>query len=571
MRRMIRSRHQSAGHTLIEMLLSLVILSMVMASVTSAVLFASSASPDEDSFESTIGDDSQAMARIAEDLSVAKYLVEQTKTSITIVVSDRTGNGNPDRIRYAWSGTYGDPLTYAINDEEPFNLIDAVAVFDLGYTEQTQQSEMPVATYRGNETVLDSYTTVSSGSTVAVRSGNYFGQMVTLSLSNNAVGFMPTRVELFAEAKPPDNGTVMVQLRDRSNSAPGQTVYGTKTLDEILLTDTGGWNSFSLADTSFVEAGQNVAIVFNHVTGSNEAMEASLQSTGGLLGLGGGSGGYLTSTDNANWSLDNGQTFVYRLYGREVLTDPELYTANQKRQVRMSVSLQSVSSGRSPIKRAVQMMLAPYTLEAFAETEFDTDPTTMDLDADNNPEWSHDSGAFPAHSLSDGLWTCDGKLVFQPDGLSTADIIQINARMRSNDTLGPTIYGPYTINADGKILPIQTQLRSDGSGGQELVIYNDATMSDETLVLGGLPSGLVDIGLVLIPDENYLCISINNERVAAILLDRFDNPGTIDQAIEFGSSGGVAEFDLIDIKIGGTYTVGDASGGLIIDIVDLLF
>jgi hypothetical protein len=49
------------------------------------------------------------------DASEAQSITERTDHAITFKVPDRNGDSIPDVIRYAWSGTPGDPLTYQYN------------------------------------------------------------------------------------------------------------------------------------------------------------------------------------------------------------------------------------------------------------------------------------------------------------------------------------------------------------------------------------------------------------------------------------------------------------------------
>jgi hypothetical protein len=363
---------------------------------------------------------------------------------------------------------------------------------------------------------------------------------------------------LLGSSKPPNNGTGLIDLVDRTDSAPGTKVYGTHTFQEILLTTSRGWNKFSLSDVSFVEPDQPLAMKISHLTGQNEIFEISRQSA--AASYGGHYGGHLSSRDKISWSLDNGKTFVYRFYGKEIVADSEQYSMVHAHLKTVSLSLQSVADNRSPLQRKVRMMLAPSKLEAFAETGFDVDPTTMDLDGNGETEWEHSAEPFPASSITNGIWTCDGTLTFAPDDLSSFSSISVTARMRSNDTLGPTIYGPHTINESDELLPIITQLRSDGLTGQELVIYNDAEMTTEFLVIPDLPAGLVDIKLTVIPGEDYLSVEVNHVEKAAVLLDRIPNPGTVEEEIRIGSSGGVAEFGSITIRAGGLYSKTSRSG-----------
>jgi len=57
----------------------------------------------------------QVLDKFVADVEHAISFSERTANAVTFTVPDRDGNGLPDTIRYAWSGTPGDPLTYEYN------------------------------------------------------------------------------------------------------------------------------------------------------------------------------------------------------------------------------------------------------------------------------------------------------------------------------------------------------------------------------------------------------------------------------------------------------------------------
>ena len=144
--------------------------------------------------------------------------------------------------------------------------------------------------------------------------------------------------------------------------------------------------------------------------------------------------------------------------------------------------------------------------------------------------------------------------------------------MRSNDQYGPRIYGPHTAQGTNDVVPIMTVLRDDGRGGQELVVYNDELMATEKLVIGGLPSGLIDIGLTWLPSRQVLAIEINHAFVTAILLEAVENRGILDQGVRFDSIGGTAEFGSIEVRVGGQHqTEASVSASITHEQYDLSF
>ncbi|MEO0476951.1 MAG: hypothetical protein AAF085_13415, partial [Planctomycetota bacterium] len=107
------------------------------------------------------------------------------------------------------------------------------------------------------------------------------------------------------------------------------------------------------------------------------------------------------------------------------------------------------------------------------------------------------------------------------------------------------------------------QLRDDQREGQELVVYNDTKMETQLLVLSGLPSGLIDIELTLVPKQDLLSIEVNQQPIAAVQLERVPDPGTEERTVRFGSSGGVAEFSSIELDIGGAASETSDGGGTV--------
>jgi hypothetical protein len=565
---------QRRGHSLLELVLSLVLLSIIFASVGSAVMFAARASPSEDSFESTLAVDSRVISQIAEDLSVARHIIEQKDHSVTIVVGDRTNDGNPDRIRYAWSGNIGDPLTYQLNDQTAYNLIDSVHTFELVYSIDAIESPLPVATYFDGEKIIDAFDDSFAGADVSVTQTQWHGQTVIPRLTAVALGFLPTRLELYAGFTSPNDGQARIALRDRSGTTPGENNYAAAVMSESKMTGAISWRQLAFSETAVVPADQDLALTAIYRAGTADVLDLrSVDVSGGLLGLGGGRGGQLFTSDGTTWSHDSDATLVYRVYGREMLTDSDQYFTKRDHYTSIKISLQGPEENRSPLIRNTRLLLSPTILGGFAETAFYNDPTKMDLNADGRADWLHSAGTFPVSSLSKGMWISDGELSFVDDALNTSKVINITARMRSNDTLGPAIHLPYI---DGtQVIPVILQLRDNGSGGQELAIFNTLTITDELTVVRDLPAGLVDIGVKLIPDENYLYIEVNHQPMVAMLMERIENPGNIEQAVMFTSSGGIAEFGSIDIRLDGAYAKGSAAdaegGGLISDLLNLLY
>lgn len=555
-------RTRNRGHTLLEMLLSLTLLAMVSASIGSAVMFAAKAAPGEGSYEATLAADSVAMDRIAEELAQALYVIDQSQHAVTFVVNDRTGDGVPDRLRYAWSGNEGDPLTYQLNSQDQVTLIETVEVFDLSYAAGSSVVTLPGALQRGDTEQLLSYETSLVVLSTGMGTSVAMGQRYTPTLSGDALAYEPTRLRFYASQQGNTNGQFPVAIRGVSGHTPTDTVYVTQTVLETDLPTSANWAEVAFSNAAWAPAGEEHIFTLGSGTGSGSLALINYHAL---------STPYSTSNDKgATWGAGSGGSLLHALYGYEIVQGPDIQVTREHLSA-VTILLQSVSDNRSPLMRRVSMLQAPKQLDAFAMSDFKADPTVMDWDADGSAEWVYDGGNFPDAQINGGRWTPNSELIFTPDSLSDADVITVCARMSSTSVRGPTIYGPNTINTDGKLLPLAVELRGDGAGGQELAVYNDTTLATEALVIPGLPTGSVDVQITLVPGEDFLSIRINREEIGSILMERIDDPGTVSESVRIGSSGGVSHFSNVRVEVGGSYAFSTEDGSVLgADALDAL-
>ena len=74
-----------------------------------------------------------AITQMYSELQIVTALSEKTSRAFTVTVPDQNFDTVDDRIRYAWSGTPGSPLTRQFNGGAITTLVDAVHDFDVQY------------------------------------------------------------------------------------------------------------------------------------------------------------------------------------------------------------------------------------------------------------------------------------------------------------------------------------------------------------------------------------------------------------------------------------------------------
>jgi hypothetical protein len=122
-----------AGYTLMELIVSALVSSILMAGLGSTIYIATRAGdPDVGSLRDC-QESSAAAFDITAELQFAQSFTERTATSVKFTVADRNGDTNPETIRYAWSGTPGDPLTRQFNGGAVIDVVQNVYDFNLDY------------------------------------------------------------------------------------------------------------------------------------------------------------------------------------------------------------------------------------------------------------------------------------------------------------------------------------------------------------------------------------------------------------------------------------------------------
>lgn len=109
-------------------------MTVLLGGLTSAVLIASHSLPTGNDPLTASVQAGQVVDQIARDLLYATTFTESTNNAVTFTVADRGhGTAGPETIRYAWSGTAGDPLTRQYNSGTVVTVCQSVEAFTLDF------------------------------------------------------------------------------------------------------------------------------------------------------------------------------------------------------------------------------------------------------------------------------------------------------------------------------------------------------------------------------------------------------------------------------------------------------
>jgi type II secretory pathway pseudopilin PulG len=127
------SQFVQRGHTILEVLISMGLISILMLGLASAIEVARQSLPNGTSPASAALVTSEALARFTADVRYATIITTHLPNELEFKVPDRNGDNADETIRYRWSGTPGAPLTRQVNGSANESLVKSVDQFNLIY------------------------------------------------------------------------------------------------------------------------------------------------------------------------------------------------------------------------------------------------------------------------------------------------------------------------------------------------------------------------------------------------------------------------------------------------------
>jgi type II secretory pathway pseudopilin PulG len=299
---MIRNRkaitaRSSGAFTLIEMVTSLLILSILLLACGSIVMMATRATSDGATRNLAQMQTADAAAQLTDDLNVALNFTQRTATAATFTVPDRLNLGSPQVVSYSWDGTPGDPLMRQFNGGTSTALLNGVQAFALAFNPRLMGPAPGPA-----EQLLFSHSTASGAlQDYNLTNNNWGSQCFLPSLPLGTNSYTITRVVLRLKAGP-QNAVMYVTLKNgNALFGPSSTVISQATVYESALSNQYEWLNIPLSGASGLNPLQPLCFVMSNATGSNNI--GAVQVDQALLSI--LSNAYWSTTGNAgtSWTL----------------------------------------------------------------------------------------------------------------------------------------------------------------------------------------------------------------------------------------------------------------------------
>jgi prepilin-type N-terminal cleavage/methylation domain-containing protein len=541
------------GFTLMELVVAMVASAVLMAGLGSVMLIARQIAYTPAASTHRL-QAAEVFDELADELRFATYVIERSPTAIEFVVADRNGDGLPERIRYAWSGTAGDPLEKTVNGGTPAVLLDAVEQFQFAYTVDTDTTTI-ASTTQTAEALLVGNPNAPNSTTRVINATSWSAQQINpaaFAAPTGTQSWRPTRVEFYCKsATAVESVLLLVQLRSAGdpNGGPTSGALSQATISGKQLPAAPGW--FSLAfpgPGASLSLHRKYALVWQGLTAAVCLLNSDTNASSGVLE---------TEDAGASWTFMPKQVF-YRLYGTYATPGPD-YDIPRNRLTGVLVALQIGAQVYSRLETRIHPVNRPEILAAYWRADFDHDPTADDVNGDTVADWlavdtSASEVASPApydpDTLINGIWYASGKLSTQPtNDFATTTIAEVSFR----DTVPNGSGAVMRVNADwsGSLwLPLVLRVKMATDGTQTLTLSSAPDGAPEVVLFqqDGLPSGFVRCRLTILPDNNLVNIEINNEDQGTYACYAYAATGTERVVSLFGDTG-QAEFDYAEVRV----------------------
>jgi len=536
-------KHQATPRamTLAELLVALAIVTLLMAGLGSALMIATQALPSRMATQQARLDTSDALDRLESELSCAQFVSEHTATAITFTVADRDGDGNPERIRYAWSGVTGAPITRDYNGQGAQPIVAAASSFALSY--DTQASTV---SYPGNpvedavDTLFGSYWGTNNQQAGSLRTSRWYGQYVQPALPGDALFWRITRFDFSARRNRSGTTDSRAVIYEASGGGlPTGPIMELQplpsTLIGALVSLLGAYSTFTVnfsLDHHFA-AGAGSVVTFQQTTGTDGTIDVSYDSNGGA--------GMLFGTPTP-WTAPSTQSLQYSCYGRITRAGP---TTSFDRSYLKCVTLRLGTTADSAVRRIdVPLLNAPELLSAYWELDGARIPTTVNVNGDSSADWTLARGT-PLAAPPAGLLRGDAVYAASPDTIF-AGYVTIELRFRA-----------ITVNQDGDAL----RLVFERSGGNAKVVTVSATLlnnGSQTFTIfsearntlyekAGLSSDMIDVRLIVDGAIDGVNVSVNGAigQTAALLNEPLSDSAS---SLRIGHLTGDVEIDWVRVR-----------------------
>jgi len=550
-------RTRQTGFSLVELLAAVAVLGVLMAAMSSAMVIAARTLPNDSRPVTRVLRGGAVAQQIVDELAEATAFTERGASAVTFLVADRDGDGAPEHIRYAWTGTSGDPLTRSYNGASPNTVAAQVHDFSLGYTLRSQTETYPGAVIASAETDLCSWTTAVNEQTLAVKEKNWAAQRLAPLLPADAISWCITRVKVRARSKGANLGVAAIQIRvaDASTGLPTTTVLAEQLMPESGLSEAYAWRDFAFAEVKEIAPSERPYLAIVNSVKDSDICEIAYDDKNA-------SGMAETSSAESGWKAKTPGELLHVVMGKYTRPGPD-QTAVRRYVTAVDLRLQIGGDSTAAVRTSVRTVNEPELLRAFWELAAGQDPS-VDRNGDSAVDFSTETliESEPLPQLEGTEMQVGGELIVPVDRtpLSTNPAHNLDDLLTIAFKFGDRVandgdVATATILADcvgAQCASVTAQATLAANGTQSIAVTTlTATGQNRTLAsVSGLSAEPVSMRMLVDPALNTINVRIAGQDYGTFL---YELPTILGGggSVQFAPWGSLtADFSDISVRVG---------------------
>jgi prepilin-type N-terminal cleavage/methylation domain-containing protein len=522
-----------SGFTLAELLAALAVMGVLMVALSSAMVIAARALPSDDRPSTRLVRGSSVLQQIADELAEAIAITERGAHAVAFIVADRDGDGAPERIRYAWDGTAGAPLTRSLNGGAPQAIAENVHAFDVAYVLRSVVETYPGPIIESAEQLFESHDPASPDRDYPLTEKEWIGQTITPALPAEALSWSVTRMKCKARSHGGTGGVTAVQIRPLSaGDLPTTTVLDEQLLVESTLPSSYTWVEFAFNNVSNLDPAARLCLAL--VLKTKDTHLADIQYDDDF----GGRGLLKTNDRESKWGFSTSEELVHYVYGKYITPGPD-QTATRRHVTAVELGLQIGPHAQGRVQTAARMFNEPEILRAFWELEAGQSHA-LDRNGDGAADFDATSSA-------------SGTMLTTAPPHDFTDLTTFKVRFR--DTVagdGERAWAYLNVDWSGTYcapLIAGLELKADGTQTLEFMAVQTGSEAVALVTATGLSTGFVDLRLVVDPGLDTVNVQIDNKDYGTYSYGLRSPYHPAKSALFTPWTGGGAEFERVSVYV----------------------
>jgi prepilin-type N-terminal cleavage/methylation domain-containing protein len=545
-----RNHRWPRAFTMLEMMVAMVASAFLLAGLGSVMYIARQVA-----YSPTAADrrakSADIVNQISDELRYATVITQQTSQILEFVVADRNNDGTAEKIRYEWSGTAGDPLRKTVNGNTAVDVLPSVYAFAVTLQQKSKTTVLTTTTDSA-ETALLANTNAITTNFRDIDTLNFRAQRIyPLSFTGvpaNATCWNCTKIDVHGKQNGTATETLTVQLRPAvdPNDAPTSNALGSASIAESAITASAGFNTVTFASPiRNLSLNRPYEMVFLQLSGAGKAF--SLTTDDSLA-----TGVTESSDGGASWTYNTTRQIFGRVYGTFTTPGPSYnVTRNYVSYVRLA--LQSGNLSHARIDTSIPLRNSPELLANYWRSDFDSNPAATNTNGDATTDWAvTGGGTFDTTKLASGIWTATGAIETRPlSDFATTTIVEARCRNTSVGGNG-AVLAVYVDRQSGTYGPLLVYVQKQSDGTQTLSLYGRTsdTVTKQLFTRSRLSSGFVRFRLTVLPANDVVNLTINDEDQGTFTYPTYAPASTADRYLTLYSDTSSSEFDYVEVRSG---------------------